>query len=67
MIEPAEEDRSMAAGDKAKNAAKAAKGKVKQAVGDATDNRDLQAEGQAEKTKANLKQAGEKVKVAFKD
>lgn len=50
-----------------KNAADAAKAKVKEKTGDATDNRDLQAEGQAEKTKADLKQAGEKAKDAFKD
>jgi uncharacterized protein YjbJ (UPF0337 family) len=53
--------------DKLENAAEAAKGKVKETTGDATDNRDLQAEGQAEKSKADLKQAGEKVKDAFKD
>ncbi|WP_166871568.1 CsbD family protein [Salinibacterium sp. ZJ450] len=52
--------------DKAKNAAEKATGKMKEAVGDATDNRDLEAEGQAEQTKANLKQAGENVKDAFK-
>ncbi|NUR97683.1 MAG: CsbD family protein [Kribbellaceae bacterium] len=57
----------MDTGKKMKNAAEAAKGKVKEATGDATDNRDLQAEGQAEKSKADLKQAGEKVKDAFKD
>jgi len=57
----------MGVGDKMENAAEAAKGKVKEKTGDATDNRDLQAEGQAEKTKADLKQAGEKTKDAFKD
>lgn len=57
----------MGVGDKAKHAAEAAKGKVKKKTGDATDNRDLQAEGQAEKSKADLKQAGEKAKDAFKD
>jgi uncharacterized protein YjbJ (UPF0337 family) len=57
----------MGAGKKMKNAAEAAKGKAKEATGDATDNRDLQAEGQGEKSKADLKQAGEKVKDAFKD
>jgi uncharacterized protein YjbJ (UPF0337 family) len=57
----------MNAGDKAKHAAEAAKGKVKETTGDATDNRDLQAKGQAEKSKADVKQAGEKVKDAFKD
>ncbi|MEV4262669.1 CsbD family protein [Kribbella sp. NPDC049584] len=57
----------MSAGDKVKNAAEAAKGKVKETTGDATDNRDLQAEGRAEKTKADLKQAGEKAKDALTD
>lgn len=53
--------------NKLKNAAEEAKGKVKEKTGDATGNRDLQAEGRAEKTKADLKQAGEKAKDAFKD
>ncbi|MFF0267669.1 CsbD family protein [Kribbella sp. NPDC004536] len=57
----------MNTGKKMKHAAEAAKGKAKRATGDATDNRDLQAEGQAEKSTAELKQAGEKVKDAFKD
>jgi uncharacterized protein YjbJ (UPF0337 family) len=43
-----------------------AKGKVKETVGGATDDRDLQAEGQADQTKADLKKAGENVKDAFK-
>ena len=53
--------------DKVNNAAEQAKGKTKQAVGDATDNEQLQAEGQVDKSKADLKQAGEKVKDAFRD
>ena len=57
----------MSAGDKVKNAAEAAKGKVKETTGDATDNRDLEAKGRAEKTKADLKQAGEKAKDALTD
>lgn len=57
----------MGAGKKVKNAADAAKGKIKETTGDATDNRDLQAEGRAKKTKADLKQAGEKTKDALKD
>lgn len=57
----------MGIGDKMKNAAESAKGKVKEKTGDATDNEDLQAEGQAEKSVADLKQAGEKAKDAFKD
>ena len=57
----------MGVGDKAENAAEAVKGKAKEMTGDATDNRDLEAEGRAEKAKADLKQAGEKAKDAFKD
>jgi uncharacterized protein YjbJ (UPF0337 family) len=52
--------------DKAKNKAEELGGKGKEAVGDATDNRDLQAEGKADKASGNLKQAGEKVKDVFK-
>ena len=52
--------------DKMKNKAEELAGKAKEAVGDATDDRDLQAEGQTDQTKSNLKQAGEKVKDAFK-
>jgi uncharacterized protein YjbJ (UPF0337 family) len=52
--------------DKMKNKAEEVGGKGKETVGDATDNRDLQAEGKADQVKGNLKQAGEKVKDAFK-
>jgi uncharacterized protein YjbJ (UPF0337 family) len=56
----------MGIGDKAKNAAKETKGKVKKETGEATDDRDLQAEGKAEQSVNALKQAGEKTKDAFK-
>jgi uncharacterized protein YjbJ (UPF0337 family) len=52
--------------DKIDNRADELKGKVKEVVGDATDDRDLQTEGQADQAKGNLKQAGEKIKDAFK-
>lgn len=52
--------------DKIKNTAEGALGSAKEKVGDATDNRDLQAEGKRDKTKSDLKQAGEKAKDAFK-
>jgi uncharacterized protein YjbJ (UPF0337 family) len=55
----------MGLGDKIKNTAQETAGKVKEAVGDATDNRDLEAEGQRDQAGANLKQAGEHVKDAF--
>ncbi|HEY6743009.1 MAG TPA: CsbD family protein [Lapillicoccus sp.] len=53
--------------DKAKNQAEIAKGKVKEGVGDATDNERMQAEGEADQSSGNVKQAGEKVKDAFRD
>lgn len=56
----------MAATDKAKNSAQRAKGKVKEVAGKVTGDRALKAEGKADQMKADLKQAGEKVKDAFK-
>lgn len=52
--------------DKVKNAAQEAKGKVKEGVGNMTDDPEMRAEGQADQAGANLKQAGENVKDAFK-
>ncbi|MDQ6614356.1 MAG: CsbD family protein [Actinomycetota bacterium] len=56
----------MAATDKAKNSAQRAKGKVKEVAGKVTGDDTLQAEGKADQMKGDLKQAGEKVKDAFK-
>ncbi|GAA4033292.1 CsbD family protein [Arthrobacter methylotrophus] len=56
----------MGLGDKIHNAAEKLHGKGKEAVGDATDNDRLKAEGKGHQVKADLKQAGEKVKDAFK-
>ena len=56
----------MSGEDKVNNKLEELGGKVKEALGDATDDRDLQAAGQRDQTKSNLKQAGEKVKDAFK-
>ncbi|MGZ4436398.1 MAG: CsbD family protein [Nocardioidaceae bacterium] len=53
--------------DKAKNTAEGTLGKAKEKLGDASDDRELQAEGKADQSKADLKQAGEKVKDAFKN
>ena len=53
--------------DKAKNEAEIAKGKVKEGVGDATDNERMQAEGEADQASGNMRQADEKVKDAFRD
>jgi uncharacterized protein YjbJ (UPF0337 family) len=56
----------MAAVDKAKNTAQGAKGKVKEAAGTVSGDDQLRAKGKADQTKGNLKQAGEKIKDAFK-
>ncbi|GAA0452985.1 hypothetical protein Aca07nite_67980 [Actinoplanes capillaceus] len=40
--------------------------KVEQNVGEATDDKVLQAEGKADQRSSNIKQAGEKIKDAFK-
>ncbi|MFG2099403.1 CsbD family protein [Micromonospora echinaurantiaca] len=52
--------------DKINNATEDAAGKLKEGAGRATDNERLEAEGRNDQTAANLKQAGEKVKDAFK-
>lgn len=51
--------------DKAQNTGEKVVGKVKEGVGKVTDNERLEAEGRTEQGKADLKQAGEKVKDAF--
>ena len=56
----------MSSEDKVSNKAQELKGKIKEGAGDATDNERLENEGRADQTKGNLKQAGEKVKDAFK-
>jgi uncharacterized protein YjbJ (UPF0337 family) len=56
---------TMGLDDKISNSAEDAKGKLKEAAGKATDDERLEAEGQADQSKADLKQAGEKVKDAF--
>jgi uncharacterized protein YjbJ (UPF0337 family) len=52
--------------DKLDNKAQDLKGKAEEAWGDATDNERLEAEGRVDQSKADLKQAGEKVKDAFR-
>jgi uncharacterized protein YjbJ (UPF0337 family) len=56
----------MSAEDKVKNTAETAKGKTKAGVGKATGNQSLEAEGHADQAKGDLKQAGEKIKDAFR-
>ncbi|SCL25213.1 Uncharacterized conserved protein YjbJ, UPF0337 family [Micromonospora nigra] len=52
--------------DKIGNTTEDTTGKVKEGVGRATDNERLEAEGRNDQTGAKLKQAGEKIKDAFK-
>jgi uncharacterized protein YjbJ (UPF0337 family) len=56
----------MGTDDKLRNQSQDVKGKAKEAWGDATDDEQLEAEGEADQAKADLKQAGEKVKDAFR-
>ncbi|MFI5730016.1 CsbD family protein [Kribbella sp. NPDC051587] len=56
----------MGIADKAKNAAEELAGKAKEVIGDLTDNKDLENEGKTDQTKADLKNAGENIKDAFK-
>lgn len=57
----------MGLADKAKNAAEDVTGKAKEAVGKATDDKDLKNEGKADQVKSSFKKAGENIKDAFKD
>ena len=52
--------------DKAKNKTQEAKGHLKEVAGKATNDRSLKAKGKGDEVAGNLKQAGEKVKDAFK-
>jgi uncharacterized protein YjbJ (UPF0337 family) len=56
----------MSATDKTKNTIEDVEGKAKEAAGRVTGDRSTEAEGRADQTKADLKNAGEKVKDAFK-
>jgi uncharacterized protein YjbJ (UPF0337 family) len=52
--------------DKAKDKAEELIGKVKEGTGEATGDEGLKAEGKTDQIKANIKQAGEKIKDALK-
>jgi uncharacterized protein YjbJ (UPF0337 family) len=56
----------MGTDDKIENKAEELRGKAKEKVGQATDDEELEAQGHTDQTKSNLKQAGEKVKDAFR-
>jgi uncharacterized protein YjbJ (UPF0337 family) len=57
----------MGTDDKLRNKGEDLKGKAKETIGRATDDEELEAQGQADQAKSNLKDAGEKVKDAIKD
>lgn len=52
--------------NKTRNTAQKVKGQVKEATGRVTGDKRLEAEGRGDQVKANLKQAGEKAKDAFR-
>lgn len=52
--------------DKISNKTEDLQGKAKEAVGGATGDEELEAQGKGDQAKSDLKQAGEKVKDVFK-
>jgi uncharacterized protein YjbJ (UPF0337 family) len=56
----------MGTDDKIHNKAEELGGKAKEKVGQATGDEELETQGKLDQTKSDLKQAGEKVKDAFK-
>ena len=57
----------MGIGDKIDNKAEELKGQGKESYGKATGDESMKNEGKVDQAKSDLKQAGEKVKDAFKD
>lgn len=56
----------MGADDKADHKKEELGGKVKEGVGKATGDEELEAQGRNDQAKSDVKQAGEKIKDAFK-
>lgn len=56
----------MGMSDKAQHKAEEARGKAKEKAGEATRDDNLKSQGERDQSKANLKQAGDKAKDAFK-
>ena len=56
----------MSGADKARNKMRQVTGKIKEATGRAINDRSLEAEGRADQRAAHLREAGEKVKDAFR-
>jgi uncharacterized protein YjbJ (UPF0337 family) len=65
-LQPIEGKCIMGAEDKARNKVQNLGGKAKEAAGRATGDRDTEDRGRADQAKSNLKDAGEKIKDAFK-
>jgi uncharacterized protein YjbJ (UPF0337 family) len=60
------EVQAMSFGDKVNNKARELRGRIKRNTGEVTGDRRLEAEGRAEETGGHLRQAGEKIKDAFR-
>jgi uncharacterized protein YjbJ (UPF0337 family) len=56
----------MGADDKTSNKVEEIRGQAKEKVGQATGDENLERQGRTDQSKSDLKQAGEKVKDAFK-
>jgi uncharacterized protein YjbJ (UPF0337 family) len=56
----------MSLADKFRNKTQELRGRIKRNTGEVTGDQGLQAEGRADEVKSNLKQAGEKIKDAFR-
>lgn len=56
----------MSGADKARNKLDQVRGKIKETFGRATNDPELEAQGKAEQQASHLKDAGEKVKDAFR-
>lgn len=57
----------MSFADKFRNKAQELRGRIKRNTGEVTGDRGLQAEGRVDEVMGNLKQAGEKVRDAFRE
>jgi uncharacterized protein YjbJ (UPF0337 family) len=66
VSDPIEGTNIMSALDKAKNALEDAEGKAKEGLGKLSGDKDTENEGKADQASSDLKNAGEKVKDAFK-
>ncbi len=56
----------MGTDDKLEHKGEEAKGKIEEAAGKVTGDRDLEAEGKSDQTKAKIKQVGDDVKDVFR-